>query len=265
MYSNQNTYGDNFVENLIFNFNNTINIHYRFKPSTYDCKHLLIVMSGFNIPDATVYDFNMLEHCRSAILWIKDDFNKKPAYYLCNGMNFDIEKGVSLLINGVIDFVKPKNISILGGSKGGSMSLYYGIKHNILNIITSVPQMRIGSYVAKGYWKDVGKVMMGNVTEKNTKLLDEYIKNALLRDKKKNRNIYLFTSPKDKQFSTEIEPNLSLFEAYDNFNLIESNSVFAEQHNQVTGYNLNLILSIIYQFENNIQPKFGHLKNGEAW
>lgn len=88
------------VENLVFNFKNQIPIHYRFKPASRDCRHLLIVMSGFNIPDATIYDFTMLDHCHSAILWIKDDFAGLPAYYLCNNMNFDIEQGVSLLIQG---------------------------------------------------------------------------------------------------------------------------------------------------------------------
>ncbi len=252
------------LENLIFNSGN-ISIKYRFKPSTYDCKHLLIVMSGFNVPDPTIYDFTMLEHCRSAILWIKDDFNDKPAYYLCNDMNFGIENGVSQLIKGVIDYVKPKITSTLGASKGGSMSLYYGVKHNISNIITAVPQFKIGSYVAEGYWEDVGKQMMGNVTENNINMLDNYLKTTLRLDKNKDRNIYLFTSPKDHQFLIEIKPNLSCFDGYSNFSLIESNSTFIEKHNQVAGYNLNLILSIIYQLENNIAPKIGHVKNGDSW
>jgi len=48
-------------------------------------------MSGFNHPDPTFYDFTMLQDTQSAVLWIKDDFNGLPAYYLCNNMNVDIE------------------------------------------------------------------------------------------------------------------------------------------------------------------------------
>jgi hypothetical protein len=254
------------MENLVFNFKNKNLIKYRFKKSVYDCQHLLIVMSGFNIPDATIYDFsNALSNSRSAILWVKDDFDGSPAYYLCNDMQFEIEQGISLLIKGVIDFVKPKATSILGGSKGGTAALYYGTKLNIKNIITAVPQFNIGSYVASGYWESVGKKMMGVVNEKNIKLLDEYLINSLRKDKHKNKSIYLFTSPSDKQFSTEIEPNLGILNEYENFNLIESKSIHVSEHNQVTGYNLNLILSLIYQLENGITPRFGHVKNGANW
>lgn len=253
------------TEELTFSFKSNLAIKYRFKPGAKDCKHLLIVMSGFNIPDPTIYDFNVLNHCHSNILWIRDDFNGLPAYYLCNGMNFNIEQGVSLLIKGVIDFVKPAMVSILGGSKGGSMALYYGMKHGFTNIITSVPQFRIGSYVAEGYWHEVGKQMMGTVSENNIRLLDRYLPDIINKDAKIDKNIYLFTSPKDKQYPVEIQPNLPLFDKYANFNLIESRSSLFQEHNQITGYNLNLILSIIYQLENNIRPKLGHVRNGDEW
>lgn len=253
------------VENLVFNYKNQTPIHYRFKPASRDCRHLLIVMSGFNIPDATIYDFVMLDHCHSAILWIKDDFGGLPAYYLCNKMNFDIEQGVSLLMQGVIDFVKPTNTTILGASKGGSMSMYYGIKHNIRNIITAVPQFYIGSYVAKGYWTHVGQEMMGTISPSNINKLDNMLQDVIYRDKHKTANIYLFTSPNDKQFPVEIAPNLALLQEYNHFNLVETSSSFATEHNQITRYNLNVILSIIYQLENNITPAYGRVKNGNGW
>lgn len=253
------------MKNLTLNFRNKIPVHYRFSPAKRDCRHLLIIMSGFNIPDSTIYDFNMMEHCHSAILWIKDDFHSLPAYYLCHEMNFEIEQGVSLLITGTIDFVKPENITILGASKGGSMSLYYGIKHKIKNIITAVPQFNIGSYVAQGYWEHVGKSMMGEVTKQKVKLLDLLIINQLIKDKNKKSNIYLFTSPDDKQYVSEIEPNLPYLREYKNFNLIETYSSFATEHNKVTAYNINVILSIVYQLENNITPAFGHIQNGDKW
>lgn len=250
------------MEESIFTFRKNTHVHYRIKPPKYDCQHLLIVMSGFNIPDPTIYDFDMLSHCRSTILWIKDDFNGLPAYYLCNQMNFEIENGVSTLINAVISHVKPKSVSILGASKGGSAALYYGIKHKIKNIITCVPQFSIGSYVATGYWEQVGQSMMGEITPEKVFSLDRYLPGIIKHDKLTQRNIYLFTSPQDKQFLTEITPNLPLFDKYSAFNLIETCSSFVTEHTRVTPYNLNLILSLIYQFESNIYPKWGHIQNG---
>lgn len=253
------------MEEKIFPFRPDLHVHYRIKKPKYDCQHLLIVMSGFNIPDPTIYDFDMLSHCRSAILWIKDDFNGLPSYYLCSKMKFDIESGVSTLIDAVINVVKPSYISILGASKGGSAALYYGIKHKIKNIISCVPQFKIGSYVATGHWLEVGNAMMGEVTPENIFVLDRYLSGAIKYDKFLHRNIYLFTSPQDKQFISEIKPHLPLFEKYNGFNLIETCSAFVTEHTQVTAYNINLILSLIYQLEEGISPQWGNIRNGARW
>lgn len=242
-----------------------LDIHYRIQTPKYDCQHLLVVMSGFNLPDPTIYDFTMLEHCRSAILWIKDDFNGMPAYYLCNEMNFDIERGVSTLIDTVSKVINPKFISILGASKGGSAALYYGIKHNIKNIITCVPQFRIGSYVASGYWESVGKRMMGLISPDKVFILDRYLSGMVKQDKFVDKNIYLFTSPQDQQFISEVQPHLSLFDKYPGFHLIETCSPLVTEHTKVTAYNLNLVLSLIYQFEDGISPNWGHVRNGSQW
>ncbi|WP_052285044.1 hypothetical protein [Kluyvera genomosp. 1] len=242
-----------------------LEIHYRLQTPKYDCQHLLIVMSGFNLPDPTIYDFDMLAHCRSTIVWIKDDFNGLPAYYLCNNMKFDIEKGVSTLIDAIIDTVKPKYTSILGASKGGSASLYYGIKHKIENIISCVPQFRIGSYVSSGHWEPVGRNMMGKSSPEKVFILDHYLPGIIKHDKTTNRNIYLFTSPQDQQFVNEVEPHLALFSKYSGFNLIETCSPLVTEHTRVTPYNINLVLSLIYQFEDGIAPKWGNIKNGSQW
>lgn len=250
------------MDEKTFKFRPDINIHYRIKKSKYDCQHLLIVMSGFNLPDPTIYEFDILSHCRSTVLWIKDDFKGLPAYYLCNDMKFDIENGVSLLIDAVIDNVKPVNVSILGASKGGSAALYYGIKHKIKNIITCVPQFSIGRYVAEGHWEAVGAAMMGEISPQKVLALDRYIPGIIRHDNETQRNIYLFTSKQDVQYVTEIEPNLSLFDKYPLFNLIETCSPQVTKHTEVTPYNLPLILSLIYQFESGIFPQWGHIYNG---
>ncbi|WP_318372209.1 hypothetical protein [Enterobacter sp.] len=255
------------MEELIFKRGARLPIHYRFKQGAPHCRHLLIVMSGFNLPDPTIYDFeNVLNHCHSHILWIKDDFNGLPAYYLCQKMSFDIEEGVSLLINGVVDYLKKPRVSIVGGSKGGSMALYYGLKHGVDNIISAVPQFSLGSYVAKNTpWEHVGKQMMGEITDARIKQLNEKLPGMVKNSEHTRTPVYLFTSPTDKQYQTEILPNLGLFSRYPRFNLIESQSALITQHAQVMAFNLPLILALIYQFEHGISPMWGRVKNGEGW
>lgn len=252
------------LTDYIFNFRPALDIHYRYKPAADDNRHLLIVMSGFNLPDPTIYDFTLLQHTRSAVLWIKDDFHGLPAYYLCNNMNFDIEHGVSQLIRSVIELTTPANVSILGASKGGSAALYFGVRHNIKNIITAVPQFYLGDY-AETMWPKVGEAMMGTITPAAVTLLNKLLPNTLRRDRQTDKNIYLFTALADYQREQEILPNLALLQKYRNFNLIESASPCITQHNEVTRYNLNLILALIYQLEQDITPCWGHIRNGSGW
>ncbi|WP_277977487.1 hypothetical protein [Pantoea endophytica] len=252
------------MTDYIFNFRPELDIHYRYKPASADNQHLLIVMSGFNLPDPTIYDFTLLQHTQSAVLWIKDDFNGLPAYYLCNNMNFEIEHGVSQLIRSVIELTTPSNVSILGASKGGSAALYFGVRHNIKNIITAVPQFYLGDYAAT-MWPKVGDAMMGSTTPAAISLLNKLLPNAIRRDRQTDKNIYLFTALADYQREQEILPHLELLEKYQNFNLIESASPCITQHNEVTRYNLNLILALIYQLEQEIIPRWGHICNGSSW
>lgn len=252
------------MTDCIFNFRPHLDIHYRYKPASVDNQHLLIVMSGFNLPDPTIYDFTLLQHTQSAVLWIKDDFNGLPAYYLCNNMNFEIEHGVSQLIRSVIELTTPSNVSIVGASKGGSAALYFGVRHNIKNIITAVPQFYLGDYAAT-MWPNVGDAMMGSTTPAAISLLNKLLPNAIRRDRQTDKNIYLFTALADYQREQEILPQLELLEKYQNFNLIESASPCITHHNEVTRYNLNLILALIYQLEQEIIPRWGHIRNGSRW
>lgn len=255
------------ITDKVFRAGSNYPVNYRFKVSNRDCNHLLIVMSGFNVPDPTIYDFeNALMHCDSYILWIKDDFRGKPAYYLCNQMSFEIEDNVSDLIKGVISFLKNPNVSIMGASKGGSMALYYGIKHNISHIVSVVPQFNIGSYVANGtYWEHIGQEMMGEITEDKIKILNNKIIDMISNVKNKKSNIYLFTSPNDHQYESEILPNIDVFSQYEKFNLIVSKSEFITQHSEVASFNIKLLLSLIYQFEHGISPEWGIINNGGDW
>lgn len=255
------------IEERIFQPKNNFPVHYRFKIAGRDCRHLLIVMSGFNNPDPTIYDFSQsLSYCDSHILWIKDDFDGLPAYYLCNKMSFEIEENISQLINGVKSFLNVTHASIIGASKGGSVSLYYGIKHRLDNIVSIVPQFNIGSYVANGTpWEHVGLNMMGEINEENICHLDSKLIDMVSTAEGIQSHVYLFTSPTDHQYNSEILPNIDSLSRIKNFNFILSKSILITQHNEVAGYNMKLLLALIYQFEHGISPQWGMIHNGGDW
>ncbi|MCX7207975.1 MAG: hypothetical protein NT086_18745 [Proteobacteria bacterium] len=242
-------------------FENTV-VKYKFKHADLDCQHLIVIFSGFGWPNSITYNFqgDTLQKNRSNILWIKDEFDSEATYYLCKGMDFSIENSVISLIEFIL---KGLNLShnqctLLGASKGGSSALYYGLKYNFKNIISCVPQMKIGSFSAYSDWPKTGEFMMGGITNEKVELLNNLLPNTLKNDTNTDKNIYLISSPNDEQFKEQIEPYLDLFSKYNNFNFIFNNSSLAWQHNVVTRYNLPIIISILYAHEAGIFPIFGN-------
>lgn len=237
---------------------NGIDVIYKHKKRKWDTKHLIVIFSGFGVGEFS-YDFeNALSECPAEVIWIKDCFNNHCSYYVCRNFEFDVE-------NAVINFIEMKlkdlklekeHCTLAGFSKGGSAALYFGIKYDFKNILSTVPQFYIGSY-AKNIWPAVAQNMMGEITDEKVEYLDQLIPKVIKEDENRSKNIYLLTSPADKQYKSEVVPNINLLEKYDNFNLLITNSVLVRQHNQVTSHHVPLILSIFYSLCVGATPKYG--------
>ncbi|MGO4326112.1 hypothetical protein AB4Z48_16515 [Cupriavidus sp. 2TAF22] len=236
-----------------------IEVTFRRKRRKYDARHLIVVFSGFGLGEFT-YDFeHALQDCPADVLWIKDQFDGHCAYYVCKDMDFSIEAAVFALIDAVLDELGlTKNQCTLAGfSKGGSAALYFGMKHGFDNIVATVPQFRIGSYIARN-WPVVAAHMMGEADEEKVRVLDRLLPEALAGAACDNKNVYLLTSPSDPQFAAEIVPNLGGFVRCSNFNLLVSRSRLVREHNQVTQHNVPLLLGIFYSLAAGAVPRFGY-------
>lgn len=242
-----------------FTASNGVEITYKQKKNKFDFKHLIFVFSGFLNKTPGNYDFiNAMSDCPAEVIWINDSFDNMYTYYLCVNMDFKIEEAIKEFM---MQKIQERNLSYsqvttTGYSKGGGAALYYGLSMGIKNIVTTVPQMKIGSYVANN-WKDVASHMMGkNYQNAHINYLDKSIVKLLKQEKDFNRNIYLLTSEADIQYNSEIKPYLEDFSKYDNFNLIKSFSVFVREHNQVTSHHTALLLSIYYALASEAVPRF---------
>lgn len=241
-----------------------IEIKYKMKDRKYDTKHMVIVFSGFGSSGEFTYDLeNALQDCSAHVLWIKDDFKNHCTYYMCQDMDFCVEDAVH---NFILERLQELNITkdqctLMGCSKGGTAALYFGIKFQFKNILSSVPQFHVGSYINTG-WPTIAKHMMGEVSDKNIEKLDMCLIKEIQSDKNLDKNIYLLTSKSDIQYPSEIEPNLSSFIKYKNFNLLLSTSILVREHNQVTGHHLPLILGIIYSLSQGATPHYGYAELG---
>ncbi len=243
----------------IFTASNGIKVIYKHKPAKYDFKHLIVVFSGFLNAKPGNYDFlNALTDCPADVIWINDNFQDMYTYYLCVDMDFCVKEAVHELIYTKIDKfnLQPEQVTFTGFSKGASAALYHALSMNIKNIVITVPQLHIGSYVHKN-WKNVAAHMMGkNYHQAQIDYIDKLIVNLLKKECNFEKNIYLLTSEADIQYPTEIQPYLEDFKKYSNFNLLKTYSAFVREHNQVTSHHTALLLSIYYALASEAVPRF---------
>ena len=240
---------------------NGTKVIYRHKKRKYDFNHVIFVFSGFLNAKPGNYDFaNALNDCPCDVIWICDNFEEMYTYYLCINMDFRVEEAVAEFMQHMLDSLR-LNISqstTTGFSKGGSAALYYGLKYNIPNIVATVPQLKIGSYIEKN-WRHVAEHMMGsNYSIANKNFMDKLLPKLLMTDAFLERNIYLLTSEADEQYEVEIKPYVNYFYKYKNFNYLKTYSAFVRDHGSVTGHHTALLLGIYYALASEATPRYGN-------
>lgn len=237
-----------------------IEIKYMRKSARYDTKHLVVVFSGFSGDGKPTYNYeNTLSDCPAEVLWIKDVFFGGESYYLCAKGKLNIEPVVIALIQRVVQELglSSADCTFLGGSKGGSAALYYGLKYDYKNIISCVPQFYIGSYVEQD-WLYAFRHMMGDLDIEGVEALQEGLNHFIATaaaNACSEKNIYLFTSLADPQYKTEVAPNLGLFDKFTNFNLIMANSAFITRHNQVNRHIVSPVIALVHLTSMGLAPK----------
>ncbi|EOL8958625.1 accessory Sec system protein Asp2 [Cronobacter dublinensis] len=238
---------------------NGVQIKYRYKKRKYDTQHMLFIFSGFGGAGMFTWDFaNALQDCPAHVVWIKDDFHDACTYYLCHNNDFYVEQAVITFIEKMLSRfdLNKTQCTLAGFSKGGSAALWYGLKYNFKNIISTVPQFHIGSY-ARNHWPEIFMHMTGEASEASARQLDALLPCQLTSDRAVDKNIYLLTSEADIQYESEVKPYIPEFRKYHNFNLFMAQSKLIREHNQVTSYHVPLLLGIFYSLSQGAVPRYG--------
>lgn len=238
-------------------------VHYRFSHAKKGNQHLVVVFANFSAPDDYGWANGVFDSLRSNVLWIRDLFDGENSYYLCKGMDFELERSVITLISNVMNSLglTPDQCTMWGGSKGGSAALHFGLKYGFRNIVSIVPQFRIGTYLH--IQPTVAEFMMGQVTEENVHVLDNVIPDLVRAGANRGANIYVLSSPQDEQYPVQIEPFLGLFNGYENFNFIFSDSPFISDHTDVTRRNVPVLMGLINFLIDGMAPRLGVVVNGK--
>ncbi|WP_267716937.1 hypothetical protein [Streptomyces sp. CoH17] len=239
-------------------------VEYRFTHGKGGNRHLVVVFSNFGVPDDYGWSNGVLNPVRANILWIRDRFRGMRSYYLCEGMDFSLEQSVIGVISKVMNALEltPDRVTLWGGSKGGSAALYFGLRYGFGNIVSIVPQFLIGTYVKTVHPK-VARFMLGEgVPEENVRTVDALLPDLVRSGVGRQANIYLLSSPQDEQYKEQVEPFLGLFQGYDNFNFIYSESPHITRHSDVTRRNVPFLMGLINMLADGLPPRLGMVRNG---
>ncbi|MZG16837.1 hypothetical protein GTY44_25715, partial [Streptomyces sp. SID5914] len=239
-------------------------VEYRFAHSKGGNRHLTVVFANLFAPDDYGWATGVLDGLRSNILWIRDSFDGGNTYYLCKGMDFSVEKSVIGLVSRVMEALAltPDDVTLWGSSKGGSAALYFGLRYGFRNIVASVPQLRMGTFVRDVY-PDVGRHMLGEaMPEENVRVLDAVLPDLLASGANPEARIYLVSSPQDEQYKDQVEPFVGLLRRYRNFNFIFSESPHITDHGKVSLRNVPPLLGIAYLLVEGIAPAIGITRHG---
>ncbi|MEK8169372.1 helix-turn-helix domain-containing protein [Streptomyces sp. M19] len=214
-------------------------VEYRFSHARNGNRHLLVVFANFSAEGGYGWSNGVFDDLRCNILWIRDRFDGESAYYLCKGMDFSVEQSVVTLITRVLNALALTPSSArCGAAPGRQRRLYFGLRYGFRNVVSLVPQFNIGSYVRDVHPR-VARHMLGDgVPEENVRVLDSVLPDVVRSVPNRKTNIYLLSSPQDEQFPVEIEPFLPLFQDYENFNFVLSDSPHISDHTTVTRRNV---------------------------
>ncbi|WP_405714939.1 hypothetical protein OG264_35825 [Streptomyces xanthophaeus] len=238
-------------------------VEYRFSHAKNGNRHLVVVFANFTAPGEYGWSNGVLDKVRSNILWIRDLFDGANSYYLCKGMDFALEQSVAGLISRVMKSLSltPDDCTMFGSSKGGSAAIYFGLKYGFRNILASVPQFLIGTYVREGI-PGAARLMMGEVSEQNVRVLDSVLPDLVRSGANRSANIYLISSPQDEQYTRQVEPFIGLFQGHENFNFVYNDSPLITDHGKVTLRNLPAIMGLLNLLVDGIAPRIGMVRNG---
>ncbi|MFB7246616.1 hypothetical protein CW362_04975 [Streptomyces populi] len=239
-------------------------VEYRFAHARGGNRHLTVVFADTHGPDDHGWATGMFDDLRSNILWIRDRFDDGNTYYLCKEGDFGIEESVIGLIQKVVKALglTPADVTLWGSSKGGSAALHFGLKYGFRNIVASVPQLRIGTFV-RDVHPDTGRHMLGEtMPEDRVRLLDSVLTDLLVSEVNPGAHLYLVSSPQDEQYATQIEPYLGLLQRYPNFNFLFSESPHITGHDEVTRRNTPPLLGIAHLLVEGISPRLGVTRHG---
>lgn len=244
-------------------FKGANNIKYFYLPPKKQSEHLVITFSGFhgreNEGIAAAYNYvKPISRIDCHRLFILDDYDGHPCYYLGKNRKNDYESSVAALIMQIagrenIDF---KNIITCGSSKGGTAAMYFAFKYNFGYACVGAFQLKVGTYLnsVSSYTREsVLHLITGGHNKESVIYLDNYLTNFFMNNSPKNTQLYIHAGDKDPHYLNHVVPFLEIMESKDipyNLELKEYDS-----HGKIGTYYSDYLLEKLPEITNKLSIK----------
>ncbi|MFD8483652.1 hypothetical protein [Kitasatospora sp. NPDC059673] len=238
-------------------------VEYRFSHARNGTRHLVVVFANFSAPQDYGFSNGVLDQVRANILWIRDRFDGGNTYYLCRNMDFGVEHAVAALIARFVHALglTADQVTMFGGSKGGTAALQFALRHGYGNVIAVVPQFLVGTDLYE-HRPATAALMMGQVTPEKVAVLDAVLPELVATTPYRHTNVYLVTSPQDEHYPRQLAPFVELFRDYPSFHLVYNDSPLITGHNTVTPRTLPSVMALLNLLVAGITPRLGQVRTG---
>lgn len=168
---------------------------------------LIVCFSGFGGEGAAKYNYvRTLQKVNADKLFILDDFGyqKQGSYYLGENGDWFLPEMITDLIQTVQKKRHVKHLVMVGSSKGGSASLYYGIKLGADACVIGAPQYFIGEYLNTEKHLPILEGIMGNTTSESIQKLNRLMSDCISATAAPKPKVYIHYSPKEHTYHEHI-------------------------------------------------------------
>lgn len=234
-------------------FDSTLKIKYLFSKNE-SSENLIVVFSGYSSDPILKAKYNYIKaindiNCNKLFILDNYGYDERGCWYLGEQLNFKVEKSVVDLIRYIQNecSIGNENVILLGTSKGGFASVYFGMKYGYGHIIAGAPQILLYNHI-KNY-PNIRDNMLPIITDANINKLNNII---LELDRKNINNFYLICGTKDSHLKNHVVPLVSKLLNENNLyvELIDGNhGAIADYFNENLGFLINNIINKNIKFK----------------
>lgn len=177
------------------------------------------------------------------ILFVTDHLSRSYGWYVMDGGEF-VHEEINASLSKFLDGRDYRKVVTFGSSKGGTAALLFGhMNEHVSDIISLVPQIKIGQYWRKYYKNSLGLISGSSDPKLVMEKLDKLLPNVTSRANPSGKRFILYTGTHDDQFREIMQYSNYLTEKKINSELYVN--ALSQKHTPLVTENLDTIYHLV--------------------